>query len=193
MNKKDILKKIIENNNGILLTSDAVKNNIHKQYIKILCDENYIENISRGVYVKKGKNINDFFLLQQRYKKGIFSHNTALYFYNLTDRTPLKFDLTFENKARLHDKSINVHYIKKEHFEIGLTTISFNDGTSVRVYDIERTIVDIIRDRNKLDSQLLNTAIKEYMKRKDKNFIKLLKYSKLFNVEKILKQYMEVL
>lgn len=193
MNKKDILKKIIENNNGILLTSDAVKNNIHKQYIKILCDENYIENISRGVYVKKGKNINDFFLLQQRYKKGIFSHNTALYFYNLTDRTPLKFDLTFENKARLHDKSINVHYIKKEHFEIGLTTISFNDGTSVRVYDIERTIVDIIRDRNKLDSQLLNTAIKEYMKRKDKNFIKLVKYSKLFNVEKILKQYMEVL
>lgn len=193
MNKKDILKKIIENNNGILLTSDAVKNNIHKQYIKILCDENYIENISRGVYVKKGKNINDFFLLQQRYKKGIFSHNTALYFYNLTDRTPLKFDLTFENKARLHDKSINVHYIKKEHFEIGLTTISFNDGTSVRVYDIERTIVDIIRDRNKLDSQLLNTAIKEYMKRKNKNFIKLVKYSKLFNVEKILKQYMEVL
>lgn len=193
MNKKDILKKIIENNNGILLTSDAVKNNIHKQYIKILCDENYIENISRGVYVKKGKNINDFFLLQQRYKKGIFSHNTALYFYNLTDRTPLKFDLTFENKARLHDKSINVHYIKKEHFEIGLTTISFNDGTSVRVYDIERTIVDIIRDRNKLDSQLFNTAIKEYIKRKDKNFIKLVKYSKLFNVEKILKQYMEVL
>lgn len=193
MKKKDILKKIIENNNGILLTSDVVKNNIHKQYIKILCDENYIENISRGVYVKKGKNINDFFLLQQRYKKGIFSHNTALYFYNLTDRTPLKFDLTFENKARLHDKSINVHYIKKEHFEIGLTTISFNDGTSVRVYDIERTIVDIIRDRNKLDSQLFNTAIKEYIKRKDKNFIKLVKYSKLFNVEKILKQYMEVL
>ena len=50
----------------------------------------------KGVYVKKGKNVNDFFLLQQRYKTGVFSHNTALYFYHLTDRTPLKYDLTFK-------------------------------------------------------------------------------------------------
>lgn len=193
MRKIDNLKKIIEKNNGILLTSDAVSNNIHKQYIKILCDQNYIKKVSRGVYVKKEKNVNEFFLLQQRYKKGIFSHNTALYFYNLTDRTPLKLDLTFENKSRLHDKSINAHYIKTEYFEIGLTTTSFNDGTSVKVYDIERTIIDIIRDRNKIDSQILNIAIKEYMKRKDKNYINLIKYSKLFKVEKVLKQYMEVL
>lgn len=193
MQKIDNLKKIIEKNNGILLTSDAVSNNIHKQYIKILCDQNYIKKVSRGVYVKKEKNVNEFFLLQQRYKKGIFSHNTALYFYNLTDRTPLKLDLTFENKSRLHDKSINAHYIKTEYFEIGLTTTSFNDGTSVKVYDIERTIIDIIRDRNKIDSQILNIAIKEYMKRKDKNYINLIKYSKLFKVEKVLKQYMEVL
>lgn len=193
MKKTDILKNYIEKNNGILLTSDVVNMNINKQYIKILCDENYIEKISRGVYVKKGKNLNDFFLLQQRYKKGIFSHNTSLYFYNLTDRTPLKYDLTFDSKTRVHDNTINAHYVKNEFFNIGISSISFNDGTSVNVYDLERTIIDIIRNRNKIDKQILNTAIKEYMKRKDKNIVNLAKYAKIFNVEKVLKLYMEVL
>lgn len=193
MKKTDILKNYIEKNNGILLTSDVVNMNINKQYIRILCDENYIEKISRGVYVKKGKNLNDFFLLQQRYKKGIFSHNTSLYFYHLTDRTPLKYDLTFDSKTRVHDNTINAHYVKNEFFNIGISSISFNDGTSVNVYDLERTIIDIIRNRNKIDKQILNTAIKEYMKRKDKNIVNLAKYAKIFNVEKVLKLYMEVL
>ena len=193
MKKIDILKNYIENNNGILLTSDVVKMNFHKQYIKILCDENYIEQVSRGIYTKKGKNVNNFFLLQYRYKKGIFSHNTALYFYHLTDRTPLKYDLTFESKTRLHDNTIEAHYVKDELFDIGLSNISFSDGTSIRVYDTERTIIDIIRDRSKIDIQILNTAIKEYMKKKDKNMVNLAKYAKKFNVENILKRYMEVL
>ncbi len=167
--------------------------NIHKQYIKILCDEEFIEQIAKGVYVKKGKNINDFYILQNRYKKGIFSHNTALYFYHLTDRTPLKYDLTFKSKTRVHDNTIDVHYVKDEFFDIGITSISFNDGTSVKVYELERTIIDIIRNRNKMDNQILNTAIKGYIKRKDNNMVKLAKYAKIFNVEKILKQYMEVL
>lgn len=193
MKKTDILKNFIEKNNGVLLTSDVVNMNIHKQYIKILCNEGYIKKVEKGVYVKKGKNINDFFLLQQRYKSGIFSHNTALYFYHLTDRTPQKIDLTFKNKIRLQNKLINSHYVKEEYLNIGLTSLKFNDNTNVQCYDIERTIIDIIRDRNKIDIQIFNTAIKEYMKMKDKNLIRLAKYAKIFKVEKILKQYMEVL
>ena len=64
---------------------------------------------------------------------------------------------------------------------------------AIKIYDLEMTICDIIRDRNKLDLQIFNTAINEYMKRKDKNLIRLAEYAKKFNIEKILKQYMEVL
>lgn len=193
MKKIKILKNFIDNNNGILLTTDVDNMNIHRQYIKILCDENYIQQVARGIYVKNGKSINEIFLLQQRYKKGIFSHNTALYLYNLTDRAPLKYDITFESKTRIHDKSIAAHYIKEELFLVGVNTVDMEDGTTVNCYDIDRTIIDMIRNRNKIDGQIFNTAIKEYMKRKDKNLINLAKYAKLFNVQNILKQYMEVL
>ena len=72
MKNIEILKNYIENNNGIILASELKKLNIHKQYLKLLCDEGYIERKEKSVYVKKGKNVNDFFLIQQRYKTGVF-------------------------------------------------------------------------------------------------------------------------
>lgn len=193
MKNIEILKNYIENNNGIVLASDLKKLNIHKQYLKLLCDEGYVERKEKGVYVKKEKNVNDFFLIQQRYKTGIFSHNTALYFYHLTDRTPLKYDMTFKNNIRVNDEIIEPHYIKKDKYELGIIELELQDKTTIKVYNLERTIIDILRDRNKIDLQIFNTAMKEYMKRKDKNLIKLSKYAKEFKMEKILKKYMEVL
>lgn len=193
MKNIEILKKYIEKNNGLLFSSDAKKINIHKQYIKLLCDEGYIERKEKGVYVKKGKNVNDFFLLQQKYKTGIFSHNTALYFYHLTDRTPLKYDLTFKNNIRVNDKTIAPHYIKDDKYEVGLTSLELEDGTTIKLYDMERTIIDILRDRNKIDSQIFVTALNEYVKQKEKDLIKLGKYARIFSMENVLKKYMEVL
>ncbi len=193
MENIEILKKFIEKNNGILLSSDVKKLNIHKQYIKLLCDEAYIERVEKGVYVKKGKVVNDFFLLQQRYKTGIYSHNTASYFYHLTDRTPLKYDLTFQNNIRVKDEIIDPHYTKSDYFEIGQTELKLQDGTAIKIYDLERTIIDILRDRNKIDLQIFNSAMNEYMKRKDKNLVSLSKYAKIFKQENVLKKYMEVL
>lgn len=193
MKNIEILKNHIENNNGIILASDLKKLNIHKQYLKLLCDEGYIERKEKGVYVKKEKKVNDFFLIQQRYKTGVFSHNTALYFYHLTDRTPLKYDMTFKNNIRVNDEIIEPHYIKQDKYELGITELELQDKTTIKVYDLERTIIDILRDRNKIDLQIFNTAMKEYMKRKDKNLIKLSKYAIEFKMEKILRKYMEVL
>lgn len=193
MKNIEILKNYIENNNGIILASDLKKLNVHKQYLKLLYDEGYVERKEKGVYVKKGKNVNDFFLIQQRYKTGIFSHNTALYFYHLTDRTPLKYDMTFKNNIRVNDEIIEPHYIKQDKYELGIIELELQDKTTIKLYNLERTIIDILRDRNKIDLQIFNTAMKEYMKRKDKNLIKLSKYAKEFKMEKILKKYMEVL
>ena len=191
MKNIEILKNYIENNNGIVLASDLKKLNIHKQYLKLLCDEGYVER--KGVYVKKEKNVNDFFLIQQRYKTGIFSHNTALYFYHLTDRTPVKYDMTFKNNIRVNDENAALDCIKQDKYELGIIELELQDKTTIKVYNLERTIIDILRDRNKIDLQIFNTAMKEYIKRKDKNLIKLSKYAKEFKMEKILKKYMEVL
>ena len=101
--------------------------------------------------------------------------------------------MTFKNNIRVNDEIIEPHYIKKDKYELGIIELELQDKTTIKVYNLERTIIDILRDRNKIDLQIFNTAMKEYMKRKDKNLIKLSKYAKEFKMEKILKKYMEIL
>ena len=193
MNNMEKLKNLIEKNNGILLSREVKKHNIHLQYLKQLESAGYVKKVERGVYLKKDKEINEFFLLGEKYKSGIFSHNTALYFYDLTDRTPLKFDMTFSENVTIHDNTIKVHYTREKLHEIGLRNMELRDGTTIRIYDIERTICDIIKARNKIDPQILNTAIQEYFKRRDNDYILLMKYARIFRIEKILRNYMEVI
>ncbi len=193
MTKIEKIKEIVENNNGILSTKVLDENNIHRQYLKKLVDEGYLIKVSRGLYVKPDKDINEFYVIGEQYKSGIFSHNTALYFYDLTDRTPFSLDMTFTSNVRVSNYMLSPHYVNKERFEIGLTIKEFEDGTKIKVYDMERTICDIIRDRNKIDSQIFNSALKGYMKRKDKNLNLLYEYAKKFSILKILKMYLEVL
>jgi len=193
MDKKEKLKEIVNKNNGILYSKDLEKYDIHRQYLKELEESSYLKKVFRGMYVKSDKSINEFFIMSQRFQTGIYSHNTALYFYNLTDRTPIKLDMTFPSNVRIDNEYITAHYIKSEKHLLGATKMKLEDNTTIQIYDLERTICDIIRDRNKIDPQIFNTAMKEYSKRKNKNLNLLYKYAKIFRIENNLKQYMEVL
>lgn len=195
MNNLEKIKSLVKQNNGILYIKELKEHNIHRQYVKILEEQGYLIRVIKGLYVKYDKDVNEFFIMGERYKSGIFSHNTALYFYNLTDRTPMNLDMTFPSTIRVNNEfdSITPHYIKKENQSLGETTLDLEDGTTIRIYDLERTICDIIRDRNKLDPQIFNTAMKEYFKLPKRNLNLLYKYAKILKIDKILKQYMEVL
>lgn len=193
MNNKDKIIRIVEKNNGILYSKDLKKHSIHGQFLKELEESGYLKKVFRGMYIKSNKNINEFFIMSERFPSGIYSHNTALYFYNLTDRTPIKFDMTFPSSVRIDNEYITSHYIKGERHLLGTTKMKLKDNTTIKIYDLERTICDIIRDRNKMDPQIFNTAMKEYSKRKNKNLNLLYKYAKVFRIENKLKQYMEVL
>ncbi|MBR2705345.1 MAG: type IV toxin-antitoxin system AbiEi family antitoxin domain-containing protein [Clostridia bacterium] len=193
MTPVDKIKELIKKNNGIITTKMLSENNIHRQYLKQLVDEGYVVQCARGVYSLPDIYLDEYYLTTCAYSNAIYSHSTALYLYDLTDRTPMALDVTFPSNVRPDNFMINAHYINKERFELGATTMKREDGTEIRVYNLERTICDIIRDRNKIDSQIFNDAIKGYMKRSDKNLNLLYEYAKIFGISKILKMYLEVL
>ena len=189
----DNYKKIIEKNNGILYANKLDEYNIDRHALYSLVEEGILNRIAHGIYASPEKDINEFWLMGEKFKKGIYSHNTALYFYGMTDRTPFRLDMTFPSNNRVNNELLNVHYIKKEFYDLGQTEFELENDLIIKVYNLERTICDIIRDRNKIDLQIFNTAINDYMKRKDKNLILLSEYAKKFKIDKILAQYMEVL
>ena len=77
--------------------------------------------------------------------------------------------------------------------DVGLITMKTPFGNPVPVYDAERTICDIVRSRSGIEMQTFQGALKQYVARREKDLRKLMHYAQLFRVEKLLRQYLEVL
>lgn len=196
MNKFDLLDKFIKDNNGYLVISAAIKENVSKPVIYDYLQKKNFEQVARGIYISMDTWSDDLYLLHLKYKQAIFSHETALFLYDLVDREPIRYSVTLKlgyNSAKLKTMNVDIYNVKKELFDIGLSKITTSFGNSVLVYNMERTICDILKVRNRIDKEIIYAALKSYIRRKDKNLGQLMKYTKIFRVEKVLKPYLEVL
>jgi predicted transcriptional regulator of viral defense system len=181
--------------NKDMVTSDiARKSGISKYKFYKFVEENGYEKIRRGMYVAKDEWVDELQMISMRCPQGVFSHDEAFYHYNLTDREPLVHTLTIYsgyNAHRLVADGYKVYTVKRELLDIGKTWVTDNCGNEIPMYNIERTICDLIRSRNSIEVQDFNTALKSYVRRKDKDLNKLMEYAGLFRVDKILRKYME--
>ena len=79
------------------------------------------------------------------------------------------------------------------HKLFGLETILDNDGNMIPMYNLERTICDLMRSRSSIEAQDFNSILKTYVSRRDKNLNRLMEYAKLFRVDNVIRKYMGVL
>lgn len=190
------LDALIKSSNGVITTKLANVHNIHRQYLSQFAKQGKLERIAHGIYITPDVWEDKMLIHQLRKEKMVYSHETALFLHDLTDRDPISYSVTVPtgyNTSKLNEDGLIVYTIKKELFELGICIKQTMFGNDVRTYDMERTICDIIRDRNNQDSAILSDAMKKYARRSDKNLSKLMKYSELLRVEKILRNYLEVL
>jgi predicted transcriptional regulator of viral defense system len=156
-----------------------------------------IERVGHGVYMDPNKLEDEYLLTQYRCKKGIFSHETALYFHELADRTPFQMMLTIPsgyNTRLLKEKEkCKFFYIAAELHSIGEITMSTPFGNKIQVYNKERTICDCLKKKEQLDGDLVTEAVKQYLKTPGSDYAKLLKYAGIFNIKDLVRKYMEVL
>lgn len=196
MTNAEKIIKIANDNNGYVTTKQVKNANINTVELTRLVEQNKLERITRGYYAIPNSFCDDYYKYQLKSKNCIFSHSTALYFYDLSDRTPLYFDMTVPvgySGSLSKDKNVTLHYVKKEFLELGLTTVESPFGMKLRIYDLERTICDIVKYRNHMDKEIFTKALKKYSKLKQKDLLKLMKYAKKLNIDKKVHEYMEVL
>ena len=158
--------------------------------------EKSFERVAHGIYLAPDAWKDSLYLLALRCPQAIFSHETALYLHDLTDREPMQYAVTVRNgynPSKLTADGIKVYTVKKELHALGAMNTVTAFGHSVPVYDRERTICDIVRSRRNIDAQSFQGALKQYARRRDKNLTLLMDYAKEFHIEKILRQYLEVL
>lgn len=182
--------------NGYLNTKDVVNNNIPRTYLTKLVKETKIERVSRGVYTKKNVLADEFVILQSKSKNAIYSNTTALYLYGFSNRIPIKYDITINNGyngSLQKNSNVNLFYTKKDLLDLGVTNYKLDSGNIIKVYDLERTICDIIKNKKKIDAEIFNKTIREYFYSKNKNTLKLYEYAKKMNIYNKVRDTFEVL
>ena len=181
---------------GTIQTFQVLEAGISKPVFYAYAKEKGLEQAAHGIYVSPDTWTDAMYLLHLRCGQAVFSHETALLFHDLTDREPLRYSVTVKtgyNPSRLREDGVQVYTVKKELHEVGMTTGQTPFGHTVPVYDMERTICDLIRSRSRIEIQVFQSALKQYARRRDKNLRTLMQYAAMFHVEKMLRQYLEVL
>ncbi|MDO5398766.1 MAG: abortive phage infection protein [bacterium] len=196
MRKNIMLNDWIAEQNGVLKISDAKRLNLSTVYLFDFIAKNNFEKVSKGIYVHPDVWTDDMYLMQLRYKQVIFSHETALYLLDMSEREPINYTVTVKahyNTKSLKEQSVNVYSVKKELYTMGLIDVKTSMGNNVRCYNEERTVCDMVRSRKKVDIQETTSALKKYAMRKDKNIPQLMRYARELKIEKNIRQYLEVL
>ena len=190
------IRKLISDSNGGIITAKMItENGIHRGYLTTMVENGELVKVGTGLYLSADAWEDELYLLQLKYPRGVFSHETALYLHGFTDRTPAKFTMTFSHgygTNALSKEPIHTKRVIKEKFDIGITQLETPCKNIVRVYDIERTLCDIVKGQG-CDIQIVNEAMKRYARMSGKDIHKLMEYAEIMRVKPKIMKYMEVL
>ncbi len=195
MLKREKLDNMIKSNNGILKISE-VDGDISRTYLFDYIKQRGLKKISKGIYASRDMWEDTMYLMQLRYKQIIFSHETALYLLDMAEHEPLKYTVTVRahyHAQSLVEQGVKIYKVKDELYDMGVTTVQTPMGNTVRCYNIERTLCDLVRCGDNADKQDFTAAIKSYMRIREKNIPLLMRYAKQLRVEKEMRRYTEVL
>jgi predicted transcriptional regulator of viral defense system len=190
----EIIESIMKINNGYVTSKELSNFGIHRMYLNIMKEKGMIEKVGNGIYIDSSKIEDSYFVFGLELSNIIYSHMTALYFHGLSIKAPNdKYDITVPNNYFNYKiKNHNVFYVDKNIYELGLTQVDTPMGNKVKSYDIERCVCDIIRSKNRMDSEFVKYSIREYIKRKDKDLVKLSKYADKMGIKNEVMDFMEL-
>jgi len=195
-NNADKLKSLLEQNRGTITTAEANVAGFSNEALRLLVASGAVERVAHGVYISPEAFLDKMLVLQKRLTKVIYSHETALFLHDLTDRDPVRYTVTVPSEyrvKRLKDEDVRIFFIKRELHGLGAVEMETMFGNSVTAYGLERTICDCIRSRKQMDTAIVTDTLKRYVKRSDKDLNLLMSLAEKFKIANVIRSYLEVL
>jgi len=196
LTQEEIVITLLNKNSGYLTAKTARQNGVSNVVLQRMAKRGLIERAAHGLYIGADNFPDPYFITQYRCPKGIFSHETALFLHDLSDRVPLQLMMTipsgWNSKLLLRD-DLMFFYSSPKNMQLGAGKTVTPFGLEVVAYDAGRTICDCLRCVDKLDKDLVLTALKRYIKDPGNDKAKLLEYAAALKIRDLLIKYMEVL
>ncbi len=193
MKKKndELLLDLADENDGYVSVAGAREIGIAQTYLSSMCAQGIFLKVGKGLYRKRGYESDPFYELRFRYGKAVFSLDSCLYLHGLTDELTLSVNLPSNYLTHGIDGVICRHVGEKEYLT-GQSLVVTPKGNLVMAYDLERTMIDLLRNRERYDKQTF-LSLWEKAKKKSPYPSKLTQYAEAFRVsgEFSLMQYLD--
>lgn len=197
MTIEEKIKNIVESNHGYVTRKDIDKNNIPSIYLTRFVKKYAFKQIVRGFYAKEAWIVDPYLVFQYTYPQFIYSYNSAIYLLGLGDILPNYLEVTgplnYRPMSKLRDDVITHTDTVNETYNLGIIEIVTPIGNPVKIYDKEKTICDLIKNKDKIEFEVYVKALNNYARAKDKNVNKLIEYARIMKIESKVRSQMEVI
>ena len=183
---------------GQLRMSEALRLGINRKTLYAMRDAGVIESVTRGLFRLASLEPlahPDLVTVAARVPQGVLCLISALSFHELTTQVPHAIDVALERgstKPRLDYPPTRFFWFSGPAFHDGIETHKL-DGTPVRIYDSEKTLVDCFRYRNQIGMDVVLEALRFWRERRRKKLDALLKYARMRRVERAMRPYLEAM
>jgi predicted transcriptional regulator of viral defense system len=196
--KLDQARTIFEGAGGTLTMGEAMKLGIHRRELYALRDQGDLEVVSRGLYRLRSMpdpSIPDFIPIGKKVPRAVICLISALAFHELTTQIPHFVYVALPSKS--HKPAITYPPLRVFWYSEALlvtgSEVHIIDGSRIKIFNVEKTLVDCVKYRNKIGMDVVLEALKMYWKGGNTNLNQLFEYARKFRVEKILKPIMETI
>lgn len=195
MDNYDKIKEILNKNNGIITSQMLNDRDIPSIYLTRMVKAGNLQRVDRGIYSTDEVMVDEYYLLYKKNQRAIFSFSSALYLHSLTDRIPYQMEITLPssyNSGHINEDVI-IHKVVEKYYALGRTIKKTMFGNEVACYDMERTICDLVRFRQKIDVEIFKKAITVYKENPERDYQKLRQYAQTMRISKQINDLLDVI
>lgn len=183
-------------NSGVLSTCELNDLGLSSRQIKKLLDDGFIVRIKKGFYELAKSVTREEVIISRLFPDAVIFLESALMHYGYTDRIPAAWQIAVNRYSKTSKYNIDYpiiepFFLEPKFIEIGVENIQI-ENVSVRIYDRDRTICDLLRYEKKLEKEIFNNALKRYLKDPKKNVRKLFEYAEVLNIKNKTQTYIGV-
>jgi len=190
------LKKEFQRRGGILKTAELNELGLSSRQIKKLLDAGVITKVKRGFYELTDYVSREEAIIARLFPQAVIFLESALLHYGYTDRIPMAWQIAVDKNSTKSQYAIKYpliepFYLEPKFLQVGIDKMKI-EGVTVKIYDRDRTICDVLRYEKKLEEEVFTNAIKRYIKDPKKNVRKLFEYAEIFNIKNKVQTYIGV-
>ncbi len=175
------------------MTTCEVKSRGEYERLRRATEDGTLMRIRKGVYVEMSALANNMIDVERIVPHGVLCLYSAFAHYELSTQVPSATCIAIEakRKVRLPEyPPIDIYFWKKENLGFGVIQKNIS-GYTVLMTDLERTVCDAVKYRNKIGLDVCGEVIDSYLKRENRNISLLYEYARKLRVKNILTKYLE--